>query len=287
MGIIYALLAALFWGIMPLIIKKVNGSPANGILGTTIGALIVSILIQFIIKPQKINLIIFIICLLSGACWVIGQIGQFAAYNMISVTTTMPISTAMQLIGTSLIGVFVFNEWPGTLNKIVGFIDIILLIIGVIFTTIGDEKKSKLSQNKNIIKGLLVLIFTSIGYWIYSVIPKVISFSGSTIFLPEMMGAFIAAFIYSFIVDHKIIIESKTWKDIFAGILWSIAAFLYILSAKLIGIATSFTITQLCVVISTLGGIFFLHEQKNRKEMIFTIIGLILVVMGGAITSFI
>ncbi|MBU3851812.1 MAG: GRP family sugar transporter [Candidatus Paralactobacillus gallistercoris] len=283
MGIVCALLPALFWGFMPLIVKKVGGRPTNGILGTVMGALIVGILIQLGTHPQAINWQTFLVSMFAGACWVIGQVGQFAAYNKISVTTTMPISTALQLIGTSLIGVFVFGEWPSMFSKIVGFGDIILLIIGVALTTVGGEKGN---NHRNMKQGLAILLLTSIGYWIYSAVPKAIHVPGTAMFFPQMLGAFLAAAVYVLLVDRHTFVEKKTWKNIIAGILWSIAAFLYIIAAKQIGIATAFTITQLCVVISTLGGIVFLHEHKNARELRFTLFGLALVVLGSFITAF-
>ncbi len=282
MGIIWALLPVIFWGVMPLIVKKIGGRPTNGILGTATGALIVGIVIQLIAHPQAISLEMFLISMFTGACWVIGQVGQFASYNLISVTTTMPISTALQLIGTSLIGVFVFGEWQSTLSKVIGFGDIILLIVGVALTTVGDKKE----KNQHIKQGLIVLILTSIGYWIYSAVPKALNIDGTAMFLPQMLGAFLAAVIYVLFVDRHTFVESKTWKNISAGILWGIAAFSYIIAAKILGIATAFTITQLCVVISTLGGIIFLHEHKTHRELGFTLFGLALVVIGGIVTAF-
>ncbi len=47
----------------------------------------------------------------------------------------------------------------------------------------------------------------------------------------------------------------------------------------------AFVISQLCVVISTLGGLIFLHEKKTRKGLIFTIAGLILIIGGAMLTT--
>ena len=43
--------------------------------------------------------------------------------------------------------------------------------------------------------------------------------------------------------------------------------------------------SQLCVVISTLGGMIFLHEAKTKKGYIYTGIGLVLIVVGAILTS--
>ena len=41
--------------------------------------------------------------------------------------------------------------------------------------------------------------------------------------------------------------------------------------------------TEFCVI-STLGGILFLHEKKTQKGLIYTVIGLILIVAGAVLT---
>ncbi|MFN1208157.1 GRP family sugar transporter, partial [Enterococcus lactis] len=45
------------------------------------------------------------------------------------------------------------------------------------------------------------------------------------------------------------------------------------------GVANAFPLTQMNVVVSTLGGLIILKENKNRKEIIFTVIGLIMIVV--------
>ncbi len=58
-------------------------------------------------------------------------------------------------------------------------------------------------------------------------------------------------------------------------------------SANENGVATAYIITQLNVVISTLGGMYILHENKTPKEKKLTIIGLLLIVVGSMVTVFI
>ncbi|MBA5735072.1 glucose transporter GlcU, partial [Escherichia coli] len=45
--------------------------------------------------------------------------------------------------------------------------------------------------------------------------------------------------------------------------------------------ATGFSLSQMGVVISTIGGILFLGEKKTKKELILVIIGVVLVIIGG------
>ncbi|PQF26025.1 GRP family sugar transporter [Enterococcus mundtii] len=280
MGILIALIPAIGWGIQPLVLKKIGGRPTNEILGTGIGALLVGLAVQLFMSPGGISITTFLISLLSGAFWVIGQIGQYTTFNLIGVSKTMPISTAMQLVGTSLIGVFAFGEWAGTTGKVIGGVAIVLLVIGSALTAVSDGG----SKQGGITKGISILASTSIGYWVYSALPKLVNADGVAIFFPQMLGVFLAAAIYVVLKQPKAYGDGKSWKATIVGVIFSLAAFAYIFSASANGVATAYIITQLNVVISTLGGMVILHEKKSKKELRYTLIGLALIVGGSMIT---
>ncbi|MCZ1527505.1 sugar transporter, partial [Enterococcus faecium] len=220
---------------------------------------------------------------LSGAFWVIGQTGQYTSFNLIGVSKTMPISTALQLVGTSLIGVFAFGEWSGSMGKIIGAAAIILLVFGSALTAISDDPGKK----GGITKGISLLASTSIGYWVYSALPKLVDASGLSIFFPQMIGVFLGAVIYVIFRKPTAFSEDKSWKATIVGAIFSVSALAYIFSANENGVATAYIITQLNVVISTLGGMYILHENKTPKEKKLTIIGLLLIVVGSMVTVFI
>lgn len=244
--------------------EKIGGRPTNEILGTGIGAVLVGLLVQLFASPAGISVTTFLISLLSGAFWVIGQTGQYTSFNLIGVSKTMPISTALQLVGTSLIGVFAFGEWSGSMGKIIGAAAIILLVFGSALTAISDDPGKK----GGITKGISLLASTSIGYWVYSALPKLVDASGLSIFFPQMIGVFLGAVIYVIFRKPTAFSEDKSWKATIVGAIFSVSALAYIFSANENGVATAYIITQLNVVISTLGGMYILHENKTPKEKI-------------------
>jgi len=282
LNILFLLLPAIGWGILPLIVKKIDSKIGNQILGTGIGALFVGLIMQFIFSPNGVSVSVFLISMASGILWTIGQTGQYKSLELMGVTKTMPITTGLQLVGTSLISLFAFGEWPTLLNKIVGTGAVILIIIGAVLTSISDEK----GQYDQFKKGLSILIFTSVGYWGYSIVPKLVDVSGVSIFFPQMLGVFTAALIYVACTSPAVIKEKSTWALSISGMIFSVAAFCYIISAQNIGIATSYIFSQLNVVIATVGGIFILKEKKTKMELKFIVVGLILIVSGSVITSF-
>ncbi|KRM95562.1 GRP family sugar transporter [Loigolactobacillus rennini] len=284
MTILLTLIPALAWGILPLAVARINGKPINQIFGTAVGTLIVSLFVVLFLQPN-VDLKSFIMAALAGAFWIVGQLGQYSGYKAIGVSQTMPISTGLQLIGTSLIGVILFGEWASTSAKILGFLGIILLIIGSSLTAITDKADLPSGGTAARTKTIIMLILTTIGFLVYNAIPKAMSDSGLAIFFPESVGMIIMVLVYILFTKQPHVLKEKaSWQSVIAGFIFSIAAITYILSVKVNGVNLAFVISQLSVVISTLGGMIFLHESKSKRELTFTIIGLILIV-GGAITT--
>lgn len=284
MKYIYMFIPALAWGILPLAVSKIKGKPVNQIFGTTVGTLIVAFVALPFIK-MEIDAKTFALAALAGAFWVIGQLGQYTSYARVGVSETMPISTGLQLIGTSLVGVVMFGEWPTANAKLWGFIGIALLIVGAIFTSFSDKNTSEGSE-KNQAGTLIMLVLTTFGYIIYNSIPKAMTASGLAIFFPESIGMVIAVLIYMLASGQaKELTNKSSWQSLLSGFIFAIAAIGYILSVKDNGVNTAFVVSQLSVVISTLGGMLFLHETKSKKGYIFTLVGLGLILVGAILTT--
>lgn len=284
MNILIALIPALGWGFMPIITGKIGGSPVNQMFGIGAGATIVG-LISYLITQPSVSTLAFWFSVLCGALWTIGQIGQFISFKRIGVSGTVPLSTVFQLVGNSIIGMLIFGDWAGAQSKLIGIIALLIVVCGALMTSVTDSSAAKKMEMKDAI----FLLCTTVGFWIYSSfpnIPIVKNESGTGIFLPEMLGILLGAVIYAIFTDAKSFKQKQQYQNIIAGIFWGIAAFAYIFSAKANGNTSAFIWTQLNVVIGTFGGIFFLHEQKSSREMRFTILGILLIVVGSVATSF-
>lgn len=284
MKYLWLLLPAIGWGILPLIVVKTNSKVVNQIFGTAVGTLVVSIFVMIFMRPS-LSTTTFIMAAVAGAMWIVGQLGQYTAYQRIGVSQTMPISTGLQLVGTSLVGVFIFGEWATTTARVAGFAGIVLLIIGAVLTSINDQAGSS-QVNGNRTATLIMLLLTTIGYIIYNAIPRALTASGIAIFFPESVGMVIGVLIY-LLATHRTsaLREPASWRSLIVGFVFSIASLTYILSVRDNGVNTAFVVSQLSVVISTLGGFIFLHEHKSRRGYILTSIGLVLIVVGAMITS--
>lgn len=284
MNILIALIPALGWGFMPIITGKVGGSPVNQMFGIGAGATIVG-LISFLVTQPSVSAQAFWFSVLCGALWTIGQIGQFISFKRIGVSGTVPLSTVFQLIGNSIIGMLIFGDWAGTQSKVIGIAALAIVVVGALLTSVSDNTDGQKLQTKD----ALFLLCTTVGFWIYSSFPNmpIVKAESSTgIFLPEMLGIMLGSIIYALFTDKNSFKQKQQYQNIIAGVAWGIAAFAYIFSAKANGNTSAFIWTQLNVVIGTFGGIFVLHERKSHRELTYTILGIVLIVVGSVATSF-
>lgn len=285
MSYLFLFIPAIGWGLMPMFVAGVKKSNIyHQILGTVLGAFIFGAAVTLIKRPS-FNATTFILAMLAGAAWVIGQVGQYYSYSKVGVSETMPISTGLQLIGVPLVGVLIFSEWASTQAKLFGFLGILALIIGVVFTSLTDKGTSE-GGKKNQTTTMIVLVLTTLGYITSSSIPKALKGDSVMIFFAETIGMLVAAIVYLIATKQtQVFKEKESYQVIPAGVIYAIAALAYIVSVKMNGVNLAFVMSQLCVVISTLGGILFLHEKKTQKGLIYTVIGLILIVAGAVLTS--
>ena len=103
-----------------------------------------------LIKRPAFNMTSFLLAMVAGAAWVVGQCGQYYSYSKIGVSETMPLSTGLQLIGVPLVGVLIFGEWPTAHAKVIGFIALALVVIGIVLSSNSDDKGSGDANAKNI-----------------------------------------------------------------------------------------------------------------------------------------
>lgn len=275
MDILLALLPALFWGTIVLFNVKLGGGPYSQTLGTTIGALIFSIVIYFVIHPV-LSPVIFIVGIVSGLFWALGQSNQLKSIELMGVSKTMPVSTGMQLVATSLFGVIVFHEWSTTISVLLGILALILIIIGIILASLGDKNEEQVEQGGNFKKGILTLLVSTFGYLVYVVIARLFNVDGWSALLPQAMGMVIGGLLLTY--KHRPF-NVYTLKNILPGLIWAAGNMFLFISQPKVGVATSFSLSQMGIVISTIGGVLILGERKTKRQLIGIAIGIILIIL--------
>ncbi|UQS85580.1 GRP family sugar transporter [Apilactobacillus apisilvae] len=276
------------WGLFPTVSAKFGGKPTNQIFGATLGTLIFAFIYLLISGNNMPTGTKFLLSLLSGAGWSFGQIMSFKSFKLIGSSRVMPITTALQLIVTALWGVFALGNWQGTSNRIIGFIALIVIIIGATMT--AWQEHSDAQSSTNLKKAVGLLLIGVIGYWLYSAAPQAAQINGKEAFLPQALGMFLTALIYCLInvKNNNIFKQKESYLQIISGFFFAFAALTYLISAQpnMNGLATGFVLSQTSVVLATLTGIYFLHENKTNKELIITILGLVFIIAAATTTAF-
>ncbi|MBV6681958.1 GRP family sugar transporter (plasmid) [Bacillus thuringiensis serovar sumiyoshiensis] len=277
MDILLAILPALFWGSIVLFNVKLGGGPYSQILGTTLGALVFSIGVYIFIKPV-LTPVVIIIGIISGLFWALGQANQLKSIDLIGVSKTMPISTGMQLVSTTLFGVIVFHEWSTKTSVVLGVLALLCIIIGIVLTSLQSKEAKNDEQTGNFKKGIVMLLISTLGYLVYVVIIRLFSIDGWSALLPQSIGMVLGGILLTF--KHQPF-NKYALRNIIPGLIWAAGNMFLFISQPRVGVATSFSLSQMGIVISTLGGIFILGEKKTKRQFIAIIIGIIFIIAAG------
>ncbi|MED1904012.1 RhaT/GlcU family sugar-proton symporter [Bacillus thuringiensis] len=277
MDILLAILPALFWGSIVLFNVKLGGGPYSQILGTTLGALVFSIGVYIFIKPV-LTPVVIIIGIISGLFWALGQANQLKSIDLIGVSKTMPISTGMQLVSTTLFGVIVFHEWSTTASVVLGVLALLCIIIGIVLTSLQSKEEKNDEQKGNLKKGIVMLLISTLGYLVYVVIIRLFGIDGWSALLPQAIGMVLGGILLTF--KHQPF-NKYAIRNIIPGLIWAAGNMFLFISQPRVGVATSFSLSQMGIVISTLGGIFILGEKKTKRQFIAIVIGIIFIIAAG------
>ncbi|MCU5198502.1 GRP family sugar transporter, partial [Bacillus mobilis] len=262
MDILLAILPALFWGSIVLFNVKLGGGPYSQILGTTLGALVFSIGVYIFMKPVLTPMVI-IIGIISGLFWAVGQANQLKSVDLMGVSKTMPISTGMQLVSATLFGVIVFHEWSTTTSVILGVLALICIIVGIVLTSLQSKEEKNKEQAGNFKKGIVMLLISTLGYLVYVVIIRLFGIDGWSALLPQAIGMVLGGLMLTF--KHQPF-NKYAIRNIIPGLIWAAGNMFLFISQPRVGVATSFSLSQMGIVISTLGGIFILGEKKTKRQ---------------------
>ncbi|WP_251517985.1 MULTISPECIES: RhaT/GlcU family sugar-proton symporter [Staphylococcus] len=275
MDLLIALLPALFWGSVVLINVFVGGGPYNQIRGTTFGALIIGIILLLTGNAKFDNITVIIVGLISGAFWALGQGYQLKSVSLIGVSKTMPISTGLQLVGTTLFSAIFLGEWSTGTQVLLGLVAMVLLVIGIALTSIKGKNEAA-ENNKNFGKAMPILLISTVGYVVYVVVAQIFGVDGMSALFFQSVGMAIGGIILS--INRETSTKSTLW-NLIPGIVWGIGNLFMFYSQPKVGVATSFSFSQLLVIVSTLGGIFLLGERKDKRQMIGIWSGIALIII--------
>ncbi|WP_159722626.1 GRP family sugar transporter [Enterococcus sp. CSURQ0835] len=284
MSFLIALVPMLAWGSIALVSSKLGGDANQQTLGMTMGAFLFALVTYLIVQPV-LNGWVFLIGFLSGFFWTIGQNGQFHGMKYMGVSVGLPLSTGFQLILNTVAGAIFFHEWTKTRDFGFGFLALVLLVLGAYLTARQDDEEAPKTDHKMLDfgRGFRALIFSTIGYGLYTIIITWAGLDPLAIILPQSIGMLLGAAIFAL---KKAQLNRFVFKNMLSGLLWGIGNICMLLTVQNIGLAIGFSLSQMGIIISTLGGIFLLGEHKTKKEMVYVVSGCLLIILGGLVLGY-
>ena len=124
--------------------------------------------------------------------------------DLMGVSRTMPISTGLQLVATTLFGVIVFHEWSTTISVVLGVLALVCIIIGVILTSLQSEEEKNAEQAGNFKRGIIILLISTVGYLVYVVVIRLFKVDGWSALLPQAVGMVLGGFCLRLNIIHLI-----------------------------------------------------------------------------------
>ncbi len=284
LDLLIACIPSLMFGVISPLVMKIGGDNRQQTTGQlTGGFLFASAATPFLGVTWTPE--VFLISLFSGLLLGAGIQWQLKSLRSVGVSRAMPISTGAQLLGVALGGVVLMGEWRGPGALPVGTLAL-GLIVGGIYLCSRTESTGRAEVDWGV--GVPQLIVSSIGLVTYVLLLRWFSIDGVTALFPQALGYFLTTLVLTSPrfdpqggpVDTRWSII--TVRQFLPGFIFGAALLIMLTSSAKVGVATGFTLSQMGVVLTTFLGIVWLGESRTRKEMLWTVFGVVGVV-GGAI----
>ncbi len=286
--ILWALVPSILFGLQTTITGAVKTTDQQRVLGLTMGGFIFALAVTPFLGVQW-NVRDVIVAFVTGLIVGWGLVDQVAAFNVLGVSRTMPVSTGGQLAAISLGGVLLFGEWRHGGALPVGATAIIVLILGIWFVSRTEEGSD--TKNLDWARGTRLLMTSTFAFSSYVLIGRAFGLDGPSILLPQSTGYFLVALI-AYAVDARRkgdeapkLVSLPMAQMTALGLMWGAAVVLLQVGAGRVGVATGFTLSQLGILISTPLGILWLGEHRAGRELRWTVIGVALVIVGAVLAG--
>jgi len=269
-GFVYALIAALIWGVHLVPFKKMKANVYYSqflmCLGIFISTILISILLHFPLSLSVPGLV-------AGIIWSFGNLSSLKAIKEIGISRAFPIWISSTLVMFTW-GVVLFKELTSLTNIILGLSGVLLIFIGCVL--VGKTKKAKEKSTK---KGIILALIAAVLFGSSFVPLKLTGMSGEQFFFQMSTGIMITS-TFIFILKIDIPKNLQITNGFLTGLLWAIANLFGIYANILLGLSRGGPITQTAALIGALWGLFYFKEFKEKKQIIQIIVSSIIVVTG-------
>ncbi|HIG94277.1 MAG: hypothetical protein QT05_C0052G0046 [archaeon GW2011_AR13] len=250
----------------------------------TLGTIVISLLLLVIPIP-KTDWLFWAVCIGSALSWLIGDILDIKATKITDISIIAPIY-AFGIIFTGILAWIILGEIP----SLIGFIGIILIIIGAYFLELREFNINKIHLPFKIIftnKGTWLILIAFFFYSLNNVLDKIGIAHTNNLLFYGIINHIIAMTIFTIIIHKKIISNKKVILDnktslIILGILNLTFSLIGLSLYKFMEVVYVAAIFNLSILFEIIGGHFMFKEDNFRNRLIaglLIILGITLIFM--------
>ena len=275
-GLITAILAAIFWGSIgiPLKIAKkpdVMWFQLALALGTLTGTIIIVPIAGLL---YEINLYGFT----SGVFWATGNVLAIKSITKLGLARSTPIFVGISVMLSSTWGIIYFQETIMHLETTL--IGLALLLIGITIVSTTQKQQNKQWPKQDIILAIAAGLVLGTQF-----VPiKMIGISLETILFSMALGIATSATIIFLVIGRHIEIKHLP-HGLTSGWIFAIGNYFGIFTISSLGLTVGFSITQTSVLVSILWGIIYFKELPEARDQTKIIIAAILILTGSYVLA--
>lgn len=280
-----ALLPGLFNGFMAIVLVAQGGDDRQKSLGLLGGAFLFSLVATPFIDVHWTTKTL-VVSFISGLLLGFGQYLQILSLKLLGVSRTMPMTTAGQIVFMSLGGIILFGEMNQGLALVCALSAITLLVIGVLFISKSEKTEEAAQEHVDWKRGIPLVVISTAALVAFLLLVQGFGLDGRSVILPQAVGYLLVGLVGTIpalspqlgSVDNRWSV--LTLRQLVPGLMWGAAILFTQISSSRLGVAVAFPLSQMGVIIQTLGGIWILHETRTRRELRWTLIGIAIMVVG-------
>lgn len=279
MNLLLALAPSLAFGSLGLIFGAWPASFRRQSFAVTLSAGIASLLLAAIMGSQW-SVTALIAGIVSGLLWTVGQSFMLLGIKTWGVSRTVPFNTAIQLFLNVMLGILIFGEWNAAVALLLGFLGLGFVILGAVGCSWQEQVADAQSKAARRI-GILSAVASALAFGVYPAGLRLAGVSSADAVGPMGIGLLLGSvLVAAFFPREEALVGRHSLQTALAGCVWAVGNAVMLYSTVSVGVAVGFSLSQLGFVVSTLGGIFLLHENKTRLELRATLSGVGAAVVG-------
>lgn len=248
--------------------------------------LVMATIVMVLQNQNPFSALLFWPPFLGGIIWTLGGATAFTGTKNIGLARAGGIWAPLNIVCGFLWGTLYFKEFNNLQqNEIIllglSFTGIIAGILLIIFSK-GTGNNS--SEKKAFTLGVTGAAAAGILWGSYYIPMKILDASPWVTSFPFSVGMFTGSALFVLIKKVPVKLDKSIHyiQTCLSGIIWGVGNYSMLLLVDKIGAGRGFTISQLCVVVNALVGIFFFKDPKPKsKAALITFIGIIIALSGG------